>query len=401
MHFAKSVTDQGIIMKKIWFFILFFCFNCFIAIGQDAIKISHLPFIQGLTEQSVSIIWTTDKPATGWVELAPDDSSHFYFKERPKYYAAAYGFKKVGTLHQVTLTNLKPGTRYRYRVYSQEVLKHVGVNVQYGKVVASDVYQKAPLFFKTFGNAKSTHFTVVNDIHERNETLDKLLDIGDLKTSDFVVFNGDMVNNLLTEAQMYEGFMDTAIKRFASEKPMFYARGNHETRGPFAIEYPKYFPTPTGKLYYQFRHGNTGFIVLDCGEDKPDTDIEYSGIVDMDNYRSEQASWLEQAVENPSFKEAKYKIVICHMPPFGGWHGEQEILEKFVPILNKAGTQIMLSGHLHKHIIKEATNTVQFPIIVNSNNNVLRVDLNDEKGIFRILDQQGKMVDQVVIKPLK
>jgi len=32
---------------------------------------------------------------------------------------------------------------------------------------------------------------------------------------------------------------------------------------------------------------------------------------------------------------------------------------------------------------------------------VLRVDLNDEKGIFRILDQQGKMVDQVVIKPLK
>ena len=401
MHFAKSVTDQGIIMKKIWFFILFFCFNCFIAIGQDAIKISHLPFIQGLTEQSVSIIWTTDKPATGWVELAPDDSSHFYFKERPKYYAAAYGFKKVGTLHQVTLTNLKPGTRYRYRVYSQEVLKHVGVNVQYGKVVASDVYQKAPLFFKTFGIAKSTHFTVVNDIHERNETLDKLLDIGDLKTSDFVVFNGDMVNNLLTEAQMYEGFMDTAIKRFASEKPMFYARGNHETRGPFAIEYPKYFPTPTGKLYYQFRHGNTGFIVLDCGEDKPDTDIEYSGIVDMDNYRSEQASWLEQAVEDPSFKEAKYKIVICHMPPFGGWHGEQEILEKFVPILNKAGTQIMLSGHLHKHIIKEATNTVQFPIIVNSNNNVLRVDLNDEKGIFRILDQQGKMVDQMVIKPLK
>lgn len=401
MHIAKSLTDQGIKMKKILFFILLCCFNCFIAIGQDAIKINHLPFIQGLTERSVSIIWTTDRPATGWVELAPDDSSHFYFKERPKYYAAAYGFKKVGTLHQVTLTNLNPGTRYRYRVYSQEVLKHVGVNVQYGRVVASDVYQKAPLSFQTFGKAKSTHFTVVNDIHERNEVLDKLLDIGDLKTSDFVVFNGDMVSNLLSEAQMYEGFMDTAIKKFASEKPMFYSRGNHETRGPFAIDYPKYFPTPTGKLYYQFKHGDTGFIVLDCGEDKPDNDIEYSGIVDMDNYRSEQASWLAQAVEDPSFKDAKYKIVICHMPPFGGWHGEQEILEKFVPILNKAGAQIMLSGHLHKHIIKEATNSVQFPIIVNSNNNVLRVDLNDEKGIFRILDQQGKMVDQVVIKPLK
>jgi 3',5'-cyclic AMP phosphodiesterase CpdA len=249
--------------------------------------------------------------------------------------------------------------------------------------------------------AKSTHFTVVNDIHERNEVLDKLLDIGGLKTSDFVVFNGDMVNNLLSETQLYEGFMDTAIKKFASEKPMFYSRGNHETRGPFATEYPQYFPTPTGKLYYQFRHGNAGFIILDCGEDKPDTDIEYSGIVDMDNYRSEQAAWLAQAIEDPSFKDAKYKIVICHMPPFGGWHGEQEILEKFVPILNKAGTQIMLSGHLHRNIIKNATNTIQFPVIVNSNNNVLRVDLDDEKGIFKILDQQGKTVDQVIINPLK
>ncbi|APU96186.1 MULTISPECIES: FN3 domain-containing metallophosphoesterase family protein [Sphingobacterium] len=388
-------------MTKLKCIILLLFFNCFMAVGQDAIRINHLPFIQGLTEQSVSIIWTTDKPATGWVELAPDDSSHFYFKERPKYYAAAYGFKKVGTLHQVTLTNLKPGTRYRYRVYSQEVLKHVGVNVQYGKVVATDVYQKAPLFFQTFGMAKSTHFTVVNDIHERNEVLDKLLDIGGLKTSDFVVFNGDMVNNLLSETQLYEGFMDTAIKKFASEKPMFYSRGNHETRGPFATEYPQYFPTPTGKLYYQFRHGNAGFIILDCGEDKPDTDIEYSGIVDMDNYRSEQAAWLAQAIEDPSFKDAKYKIVICHMPPFGGWHGEQEILEKFVPILNKAGTQIMLSGHLHRNIIKNATNTIQFPVIVNSNNNVLRVDLDDEKGIFKILDQQGKTVDQVIINPLK
>ncbi|MDF2474831.1 MAG: purple acid phosphatase [Sphingobacterium sp.] len=387
-------------MKQLHLIIVLFLFNSVLAIGQEDIKITHLPFIQGLTEHSVSIVWTTDQPATGWVELAPDDSSHFYFEERTKYFASAYGFKNVGTLHQVTLNNLKPGTRYRYRVYSQQVLKHEGVNVQYGKVVASNVYRQAPLSFQTLGNAASTHFTVVNDIHERNEVLDKLLDIGDLKTSDFVVFNGDMVNNLLSEKQLYDGFMDTAIKRFASEKPMFYSRGNHETRGPFATEYPKYFPTPTGKLYYQFRHGNTGFIVLDCGEDKPDTDIEYSGIVEMDNYRTEQAAWLAQAVEDPSFKDAKYKVVICHMPPFGGWHGEQEILEKFVPILNKAGAQIMLSGHLHKHIIQNATNSIHFPIIVNSNNNVLRVDLNNEKGTFKILDQQGKVVDQVVIKPL-
>lgn len=387
--------------SKLKYYVLYWIvLTCVQVNAQESIKLSHMPFIQGLTEQSVSIIWTSNKPATGWVELAPDDSSHFYHKERPKFFASAYGFKKVGTLHQVTLSHLKPGTRYRYRVYSQEVLKHEGVNVQYGKVVASDVYKKAPLAFRTLGNASSTHFTVVNDIHGRNEVLDKLLDLGDMKTSDFVIFNGDMVDNLLSEEQMYTGFMDLAIQKFASEKPMFYARGNHETRGPFAIEYPRYFPTPTGKLYYQFRHGHTGVIVLDCGEDKPDTDIEYSGIVEMDNYRTEQAEWLKQAVQDPPFRDAKYKIVICHMPPFGGWHGEQDILEKFVPILNDAGTQIMLSGHLHRHIIKPTSAMVKFPIIVNSNNNVLRVDLTDTEGTFKILDQQGKLVDQVNLKPL-
>jgi len=385
--------------------LLVFCLLLVLTTGifaqqQENINITHLPYIQGVTNSSVHIIWTTNKPATGWVELAPDDSSHFYHTARPKFFATEYGFKKVGTVHQVTLTNLKPGTVYRYRVYSQEVLKHVGVQVEYGKIVATNVYKEKPLSFRTLGSSSRTQFAVVNDIHGRNEVLNKLLDLSDLPKQDFIVFNGDMVDNLLSENQMFAGFMDTAIKRFASEKPMFYSRGNHETRGPFAIEYPRYFPTPTGKLYYQFNHGETGVIVLDCGEDKPDTDMEYSGIVDMDRYRTEQAEWLERAVENTEFKNAKYKVVICHMPSFGGWHGEQEILDKFVPILNRAGVQVMLSGHLHKHIIKPATAEIKFPIIVNSNNNVLKVDLTSVKGIFLIVDQQGKMVDEVVIKPL-
>lgn len=374
--------------------------GCTLLFGQESFKLSHLPFIQGLTEHSVSIVWTTDKPATGWVELAPDDSTHFYHSERPKYFATEYGFKKVGKVHQVTLKNLNPGTRYRYRVYSQEVLKHEGINVQYGKVVASNVYRQAPLSFKTLGATESTHFTVINDIHGRNEVMSKLLDIGNLNTSDFVVFNGDMVDNLLSEDQMYADFMDLAISKFASTKPMFFARGNHETRGPFAIAYPEYFPTPTGKLYYQYRHGETGIIVLDCGEDKPDSDIEYSGIVEMDRYRSEQAEWLAQAVKDPSFRDARYKIVICHMPPLAGWHGQQDILDKFVPILNEAGTQVMLSGHLHRHINMPASTAVKFPVLVNSNNNVLRIDLDKSKGVIKVLDQQGKVVDQIVLEPL-
>ncbi|WP_400261429.1 metallophosphoesterase [Sphingobacterium sp. SG20118] len=383
-------------------------FSMFLLVGSalqaqehSRVSITHQPYLQGLTDSTVHIIWTTNHPAISWVEIAPDDSTHFFHSERPKTFASTYGFKNVGTVHQVQLTGLKPGTSYRYRVYSQEVLKHEGTNVLYGQTTASDVYSKGAYKFKTSNPTTRTRFAVINDIHGRNEVMNNLLDQASLSKMDFVVFNGDMASSLLSEEQMYKDFMDTAIKRFASEKPMYYSRGNHETRGPFATQYPQYFPTPTGKLYYQFNRGDAAFIVLDCGEDKPDTDIEYSGIVDMDTYRAEQAKWLEQAIAVPSYKNAKYKVIICHMPPLGGWYGMEEMMKKFVPILNKSGAQVMLTGHLHKHIIEKANSKVLFPVIVNSNNNLVDVDLNEDKGTFKIIDQQGKVVEQISINPLR
>lgn len=363
--------------------------------AQEAIKISHSPYIQGLTETGVSIVWTTNKPAIAWVELAPEDGTHFYKEERPKFFAAKDGFKSVGTVHEVKLTNLQPNTTYRYRVYAQEVLQHHGTRVNYGNTVATGVYRQEPLKFKTNGPKEEINFAVVNDIHGKNEVLRALLGQVDKEMTDFIVFNGDMVDNLLSEQQMFEGFMDTATELFASEIPMYYARGNHETRGPFAFEYSKYFPTPTGKLYYSFYVGEAGFIVLDCGEDKPDSDIEYSGIVDMDAYRTQQAEWLKQELQNEKFKKAKHKIVICHMPPFGGWHGEEEIAKKFVPLLNEAGAQIMLTGHLHTHRIVKENDIHHFPVIVNSNTNWIKVSLKPNAATFEIRDQEGKLIEEL------
>ena len=48
------------------------------------------------------------------------------------------------------------------------------------------------------------------------------------------------------------------------------------------------------RFYYTFRHGPAFFVVLDCGEDKPDNDIEYSGLADFDRYRATAADWLKE-----------------------------------------------------------------------------------------------------------
>lgn len=388
-------------MKQSLFFISFFL-SVSLLFAQNGVtermKISHQPYLQGLTDSTVSIVWTTNKPSVGWVEVAPDDHSHFYGKERPRFFDVAHGLKRVDTLHRVQLRGLTPNTHYRYRVLSQEVLAREGFYVQYGRTVGSDVYTRKPFIFKTAGDRPELHFFIVNDIHERNDLLHDLFSLNDLSSTDFVLFNGDMVNSMRSEKQMFTSFLDSAALLLEGKIPFYYARGNHETRGPFAAEYPAYFPTNNGKLYYAFSYGDAIFVVLDSGEDKPDSDLEYSGITDMDRYRSEQAEWLGKLVQTDPFRKAKYKIVISHMPPFGTWHGSIDLGEKVLPILNDVGIDIMLCAHLHTHLIRPADTVCRFPVIVNSNENLLKVTIDRQTALFRVLNRQGKEVERVVIE---
>jgi acid phosphatase type 7 len=103
---------------------------------------------------------------------------------------------------------------------------------------------------------------------------------------------------LVSQQQLFDDFMDTAVDMFASEIPMYYARGNHEARGVFAHNFFDYFPSPTGDLYYMFRQGPVSFLVFDSGEDKPDSDIEYYGIAAFDQYMDQQAAWFRKAVND-------------------------------------------------------------------------------------------------------
>lgn len=385
-------------MNKITLLFLFSLLLNLPAFAQEDIRITHAPYLQNLGESEVTIVWTANKPSVGWVELAPDDGTHFYRTERPKFYNAKNGIKLTSTVHSVHLTGLQPGTRYRYRVYSQEVVSHVGWRVTYGNVVATSVYGKQPLAFKTSDhNRQSVNFAMINDIHGKSDVLEKLVSHCDLKTTDMFLFNGDMVSIFNSEKEIFDGFMDKATELFASELPMYYTRGNHETRGSFATAFQDYFSPKQEHIYYMFRQGPVCFVILDSGEDKPDSDLEYAGITVYDQYRTEQAEWLAKVLESKEYKEAPFKVVVCHIPPFGGWHGDQEVAEKFIPLLNKADVDIMLCGHLHRYVRNEPKDGVRFPVIVNSNNTILKVEAQPGKLSIKILDLEGKEVDKLTL----
>jgi len=50
--------------------------------AQEPFIIQHGPYLQHLDENGVSIVFTTNRTGIAWVELAPDDSTHFYLTER-------------------------------------------------------------------------------------------------------------------------------------------------------------------------------------------------------------------------------------------------------------------------------------------------------------------------------
>ena len=377
-------------MKKL---LLAVALLCGISSAQ-AIKIIHGPYLQAVTDTEATIVWVTDVDALSWVEVAPEDGKHFYYNDRQKFYQTDLGKRVIGTIHQVKITGLEPGKKYRYAIASKEVLEQKGNRIHYGNVVSTNVYRKGAQTIPTLDPKKeSIEFVVMNDVHAKNEKMEAYLThCFNKKTTDMVIFNGDMVSSIPSVETIYKGFLDTAVKHFASDVPFFYVRGNHENRGKYSTTYMTHFPTTTGKPYYTFTHGNTFFIMLDGGEDKPDNNIEYYETGAYDGYRAEVAEWLKKVIESPECKNAKHRIVCLHMPPIDGhkmWHGTKQIRELYVPILNKANISVMLCGHVHTYSFH--TDQAEFPILVNSFEDALKVKV-DASGIkVDVVDMEGKV----------
>ena len=233
-------------------------------------------------------------------------------------------------------------------------------------------------------------FLVLNDIHERAQFMKDLCKNVDFKKLDFVLLNGDMSNRLRNQQHMMEAYLDTCVRMFATHTPLFFNRGNHELRGQFADYLYRYFPTNNGK-YYRLQHvAGIDFLFIDTGEDKPDEDIEYSGIVNYDQYREEEARWLRGLRE--SKQVGKYPLIVfSHIPPtLQKWHGPYHLQKTLMPELNKMNVSVMLSAHLHAFGYQEPNEVIHFPNLVNSNNTYLLCRIANGKMEVDYVGLKGK-----------
>jgi len=148
------------------------------------------------------------------------------------------------------------------------------------------------------------------------------------------------------------------------------------------------------------RQGPVAILVLDAGEDKPDSSVEYSGTADFDSYRHQELVWLKEAVRDPLFAEAPIKVAVMHMPALlqkGSWYGQKWVNENFVPVLNQAGVDIMLSGHHHKHIyIKPGECGNSFPILANDDTDRLEFEADINGYVIRTYNTAGEETSSYV-----
>ena len=353
---------------------LLFSLMLLFSVGAKAIKVTHGPWICDMDSTGTTIVWVTDVPGMSWVEIAPDSADHFYGRARQRYYDVLAGRKVLtDSVHRVRIEGLKPDTKYRYRVFTQEVAEwRYDDWVTLGKTACTDVWRGKPYEFRTFpAKPREVTFLVLNDIHERAQFMKDLCKNVDFKKLDFVLLNGDMSNRLRNQQHMMEAYLDTCVRMFATHTPLFFNRGNHELRGQFADYLYRYFPTNNGK-YYRLQHvAGIDFLFIDTGEDKPDEDIEYSGIVNYDQYREAEARWLRGLRE--SKQVGKHPLVVfSHIPPtLQKWHGPYHLQKTLMPELNKMNVSVMLSAHLHAFGYQEPNEVINFPNLVNSNNTYL------------------------------
>lgn len=230
-----------------------------------------------------------------------------------------------------------------------------------------------------------------SDIHEINIAYELLAKHIPWEQVDYALYLGDFVVEVKEPNDLVDSLL--TLSTGGRSIPRVFARGNHETRGAGARPLSDIFLPPEGSWYYTFLHGNTFFIVLDSGEDKPDSHVEYAGVIDFTSYHVEQAEWLAGVFETPEYQNANYQIVLVHVPPFETNYMSPAFSPVIELLKNQTDIDLVMSGHTHHGGIWMPSET-GWPYPITTNGGPLLVDT---AAVTAYLTEDGIQVDLINI----
>jgi endonuclease/exonuclease/phosphatase family metal-dependent hydrolase len=333
------------------------------------------PYLQNPVDHGITVSWFTNVPVESWVEYGFDD------KLDGKQALFVDGQMICNNkFHKIRLTGLQPGKTYGYRVCSREIMLYGAYNKEFGETARSDVYHF------TLPASGNTDFTAVifNDLHQNRQLLNALGKRLEGIDYDFAVFNGDCISDPKNEQEAV-GFLSEMNENAGAERiPVFYIRGNHEIRNAYSIQLRNLFDYVGGKVYGAFNWGDTRIVILDCGEDKPDTTRVYYGMNDFNGLRREQADFLKAELNGKAFKNASGKVLIHHIPLYDPSIKYNPCKEFWGDILAKAPFDICINAHVHRFAYyPKGQFDNNFPVVTGGGNHI-------NTGTVMILQKKGQ-----------
>lgn len=155
---------------------------------------------------------------------------------------------------------------------------------------------------------------------------------------------GDLVNNGSDPEEWREFY--NVLSSSAAERPYYLVSGNHDYDGYYDDLVPGLYRKLnrlSNPHYYSWTYGECMFIALDPNEDFP-IGIPAEGA---------QFKWLMNEIGSEAWKNAKWRFVFLHQPPYSqgweGYSGDHFLRRLLEPIVEKTPIDFVISGHTHDY----------------------------------------------------
>ena len=339
------------------------------------------PYLQLATPTSMDVFFQTNSVCHCWVEFGTDSLHTQSVRALVDGQEVCYDIE-----NRISLTNLRAGTRYFYRVCAVELLMKRGYENHFGDTIRTKFYSF------TTPDEQKTDFSclIFNDLHDNKECFDHLRDLVKGMPYDFVIFNGDCLSEPSNRDHAIRLIHSLADPVNGAEKPIIFLRGNHEIRNYYSAGMHSLIGYYNDKTYSAFNWGNTRFVLLDCGEDKPDDTPVYAGLNDFTQLRNDQVNFLQTELKSKAFKKAAHRVLISHIPVFGNVDSYKPCLELWSPLLKNAPFNVAIGAHNHEaKYYPNGTDGSRYPVLIGGGPSV-------NNGTVTVLSKRGKELQLMV-----
>lgn len=372
--------------------------------GTAAVMFSVLPHVQLLGADSVGFAWMTAVKATGRVTWSQDG----WRTEHVAVYGKDGLLDANSFIHKVILAGVDLHKPLQYRIHSRCIGKFDVYGIGFaGDEVAYESEMDAPL-----PPDGVISWAMLNDIHDNLKIYDCFLPhLSDVST--MCIFNGDVMEDLTYEEKFRRNSLNP-LARVSQEcrMPVFFLRGNHETRGQLARQLRDYITLPRDRYYGAMTLNGVRFAFVDTGEDKEDSHREYRGVTDFDGYVAREIEWVKHEVASDEWRKARARIVVQHIPaPLckDGWEPKLKRLDALNEVWKAANVTLMMGAHLHWWCWSDPWEGRPYPLVVgggprlgnpakHDNATLTKCRLEGNRLSVRVLDQTGKtVIDKTVM----